>query len=336
MVWADVPMNQAKSNVVNNNCYTPGNPPQRSTMEYIVDGGGVVISDDLVQLETFLRNLAALGQYFQETASVFQATALRIQNLLSWITPTDVPDSTASIPLIFNTWLRNTVAAYPAGCTSRAENSWNYYRSNCIQVLLSQGILTADDMCTIPLYVNNVYNPSTFNYEALLPPEPTSPRCNVPGSYGYLYFTIPNDGLGGFITQPYTILGSGRTDLYGMGVISATSGAVSYIQATAVDPYNQQGCAGAYLLELNTQQGGSSAPVYVSFVCTPGGGTTGYQTFFVINEQQMYCAGGNVGAATLDGIQGAFMCHATPGMATQCAAYFGGLSPFPTEFVLIP
>jgi hypothetical protein len=51
---------------------------------------------------------------FVNTAQIFQATALGVQNLLSEITPS-TPD--AQLPAEFKTWLRALVASYPAGTT---------------------------------------------------------------------------------------------------------------------------------------------------------------------------------------------------------------------------
>jgi hypothetical protein len=84
-------------------------------------------------VEYFARNFAALGgctlffrgatlsTIFMEifldfggTAANFRATALRVQNLLSEITP-DTPE--ANLPVEFNIWLRNLISTYPNGCT---------------------------------------------------------------------------------------------------------------------------------------------------------------------------------------------------------------------------
>lgn len=51
---------------------------------------------------------------FGNTAAVFQATALRVQNLLSEITPA-TPD--ANLPVEFSNWLHDLIETYPAGCT---------------------------------------------------------------------------------------------------------------------------------------------------------------------------------------------------------------------------
>lgn len=54
---------------------------------------------------------------FADTADMFLATALQVQNLLAEITPTSVPDDELSIPGIFNEWLFNLIGTYPTGCT---------------------------------------------------------------------------------------------------------------------------------------------------------------------------------------------------------------------------
>ncbi|KAJ7501454.1 hypothetical protein B0H11DRAFT_2371591 [Mycena galericulata] len=116
-VWVDKPLNQAKSNVVNQNSATAANPPQLATMQFLSQAGEFVSdATQIYSTEDFLRHLAALGQYFGGTALIFQATALRVQNLLSEITPSSVIVDDASLPLIFHTWLGTLVNTYPNGC----------------------------------------------------------------------------------------------------------------------------------------------------------------------------------------------------------------------------
>ncbi|KAG6886457.1 hypothetical protein C0995_007629 [Termitomyces sp. Mi166 len=81
MVWVDKPMNQAKSNVVNNNRQNPDNPPQHESMIDLFDFN--VQFEDIIEVETFTRNFAALGQYFDQTSGIFSNTALNFMTLLS-------------------------------------------------------------------------------------------------------------------------------------------------------------------------------------------------------------------------------------------------------------
>jgi hypothetical protein len=69
---------------------------------------------------------------YGDTAAIFQATALRVQNLLSEITP-NTPD--AYLPSEFNAWLNDLVQTYPAGCTY-----------GIIHVLLSSPVLSPIDL----------------------------------------------------------------------------------------------------------------------------------------------------------------------------------------------
>ena len=121
---------------MNQNRGAPNNPPQKQNIDVI---DGLTQEYNAIQIynvEFFLRNLGALGgctfhiltylcriltfssrSDFQTTSNIFQATALRVQNLLAEITPDVVPDETNSIPMIFNNWLRNLISTYPSGCT---------------------------------------------------------------------------------------------------------------------------------------------------------------------------------------------------------------------------
>ncbi|KAJ7800928.1 hypothetical protein B0H14DRAFT_3490148 [Mycena olivaceomarginata] len=119
MVWVDKPLNQAKSNVVNQDVH--------ANINKIADFRPEGASFNLIQdLEYFIRNLATLGTYFGNTAATFQATALRVQNRLSHATP-DTPD--VNLPVEFNSWLRNLMSTYPNGCTSRANAAYQAYHT---------------------------------------------------------------------------------------------------------------------------------------------------------------------------------------------------------------
>ncbi|KAJ7821382.1 hypothetical protein B0H14DRAFT_2831454 [Mycena olivaceomarginata] len=186
--WVDKPLNQAKSNVVNRNSADAAHPPQLVPLRRLLQDGE--FDDDAQEIysaEDFLRHLAAVGQYFGGTAPIFREIALRVQNFLSEITPSDVIDDDSSLPLQFNNWLTNLVNTYPNGCTSRGQNAWNYYQRPvpaCYE-LFSHGT-------------------------NLLPPPPQSPRCNVPGTAGAIAYVQSFGGANGAVQ----IMGSGNTDFY--------------------------------------------------------------------------------------------------------------------------
>jgi len=121
--------------VVSNTAGDPNNPPQKVSVDII---GNFDSDEELIyEVEWFIRNLGAVGSCelyfpitfcwkltnpgcytdFDETSDIFKATALQVQNLLAEITPDVVPDTTASIPLIFNNWLAGLISQYPARCT---------------------------------------------------------------------------------------------------------------------------------------------------------------------------------------------------------------------------
>lgn len=60
MVWVDKPMNQAKSNVVNDNRDQAALPPQAEKLFEFINFD--ISFGDMIEYETFLRNFAALGQ----------------------------------------------------------------------------------------------------------------------------------------------------------------------------------------------------------------------------------------------------------------------------------
>ncbi|KAJ6597725.1 hypothetical protein DFH09DRAFT_1399429 [Mycena vulgaris] len=131
----------AKSNVVNQNKAAAASPPQSTNINKITNFVNPANISRIQEVESFARNFGALGSYFGNTAATFQATALRIQNLLAEITP-DSPD--ANLPTEFNSWLRDT------GCTSRATNVFNYYVNEMNIVSAATGV-TPVPAC-FPLY----------------------------------------------------------------------------------------------------------------------------------------------------------------------------------------
>ncbi|KAJ6505021.1 hypothetical protein C8R45DRAFT_1090781 [Mycena sanguinolenta] len=250
MVWVDKPLNQAKSNVVNQNSDTATNPPYLANMNRIPTFGTfAAAAPQIYKVEFFLRNLAAIGQYFGGTSQIFQATALRVQNLLSEITPSEVLVDDASLPLLFNQWLTNLINTYPNGCTSRGTNAWNYY--NGIMNTMSAQLQQPIPGC-FPLINGRVYNPSTFNPALLIPPAPALPRCNVPGTQGLIFYqeAIVNGQLPIVAFLEYgpgrvTIMGSGEPDFYAVGSGASISG--SHVQGMAIDSNRYPSCAGSYI-----------------------------------------------------------------------------------------
>ncbi|KAI0027189.1 hypothetical protein K488DRAFT_62410 [Vararia minispora EC-137] len=211
MVWADTSMNQAKSNVVNNNRQTAAQPPQQDTMDFIRDTavfGNRYDDQEIWEIEYFIRSFAALGTYFGRTSSIFQNTASQMQNLLSEITPDSVFNPTQSLPALFYEWLLETVQAYPNGCMSRTTNAFNYYRMAMSTVAAREGLTNGPPACTYQLYWAVVTNPDEF-LQALLPAQPTTPSCHVPGSQGQIQY-VSGGNLVWTDPASYFVLGSGN------------------------------------------------------------------------------------------------------------------------------
>ncbi|KAJ7841244.1 hypothetical protein B0H13DRAFT_1910385 [Mycena leptocephala] len=111
MVFADTSMNQAKSNVVNRNRATAADPPKLVELTELGKTGSFTANQDQIQnFEFFIRNFAALGSYWDATSPLFLNAALKVQMLLSEITPKVVPDHELSIPGIFNEWLEKLLS----------------------------------------------------------------------------------------------------------------------------------------------------------------------------------------------------------------------------------
>ncbi|KAJ6603479.1 hypothetical protein DFH09DRAFT_899101 [Mycena vulgaris] len=257
MVWVDKQLNQAKSNVVNDNCDAPDHPPYYSLMDYLFeDGEFIADSNRIYTAEFFLRNLAALGQYFSGTAGVFHATALSVQNLLSEITPSTPLVNDASLPLLFNSWLRNTLSQYSNGCMEGPVlPCYQLYYTNTVGAFLIPGVVWV-------LTPHMQYNPSGFNYQALMPAAPQSPQCNVPGTVGKLQWVstsavgiLDYAGNGGVMRM----MGSGNTDFYALGSGPSLSGSHLYGVQTS--------CPGLYSFEEFATPIGLGTSVNVVFSC---------------------------------------------------------------------
>jgi len=286
MVWVDTPMNQAKSNVVNQNKNTPDNPPQKDNINLITD---FTNSKDLIDnIEYFVRNIAALGQYFDVNSAVFRDTAQRVQNLLAEVTPTTPINP--SLPTTFNKWLRNLISTYPNGCMSRATNTFNYYRNQMSTVSANLGGTTVPS-CYSMFYTLS-YNPSSFVWQPLIPAAPTLPLCDGPGTKGRMSVGSSSSGPNFIVPDPstpnptiYTVMGSGNTAFFALG--SGLSLGTSHWFAIPITGFNT--CNSVYdvrdvspdarLLDLN---------VALDCGAQTGSGMTAPFNF-VLNGQQLVC-----------------------------------------------
>ncbi|KAJ6459998.1 hypothetical protein C8R45DRAFT_842971 [Mycena sanguinolenta] len=293
--WVDKPLNQAKSNVVNQNSATTDNPPQKANIDKINESSYLDSNLHCLNgfIRFFLRNLGALGQYFSGTSQIFLETALRVQTLLSVITPDRVPKDDGSLPLLFNQWLTNLINTYPNGCTywecrtNQLRSRWNYYRTTMQSMAAQTGQPIPN---CFPLINGGVYNPSTFNAALLLPTAPRSPRCNVPGTAGVVTYTLPSPsgsiGTLKFGTNVQVkMMGAGNTDYYAMG--SGASIAWNHIQGQAIDGTKYDGCTGAYLFNDVTANTAGWATANVAFTCGTATGAQDVDITFVMGGQQL-------------------------------------------------
>ncbi|KAJ7617123.1 hypothetical protein FB45DRAFT_1063656 [Roridomyces roridus] len=295
---------QAKSNVVNQNKATAADPPQKDKMDTFTS---FTTSQDKIQdVEYFARNFAALGSYFGGTADVFRATALRVQNLLAEITP-DTPD--ANLPVEFNGWLRGLVATYPAGCTSRATNVYNYYVAKMNTIRTQANPVPA----CFPLYSAGV-NPQSFTFANLIPPAPTLPSCDIPGTQGRV--SVGNDAQGNpvFEVATFHILGSGNTDFYAIGTGTSISNLHHIVNDLSTSYPN---CVGSFQIAQNLPSAGF-ATANITLNCNGQGGNHVNAPFtYVVNNQVLQCAllNKNDGSNTFFTI-----CAPNLGAAHACAA----------------
>ncbi|KAK7461770.1 hypothetical protein VKT23_008201 [Stygiomarasmius scandens] len=323
MVWADEPMNQAKSNVVNQNRDQANNPPQKESIEIIGDFDGD--ENQIYNVEWFLRNLGGLGSYFGATASTFQDTAARVQNLLAEVTPDQVIVATDSLPAIFNDWLTNLISTYPAGCQLRANNAYAFYR-NQMQSVARLTTQNGQVPTCFPLYTANNFNPTSFNAMALLPPAPTTARCNVPGTTGNIVYIVGGSStenpINGLLTQ--RVMGSGNINFYAIG--SGNSLRDTHWQAFDVQQAlgtNDANCNGVFFL-VDTTPGVNNLPsvsANVEFLCNGGIGRSRSDFNFVVNGQRMGCAVQVQGHA--GGTTETFFCSASQAKAKACAGSSG-------------
>ncbi|KAG7094916.1 hypothetical protein E1B28_005722 [Marasmius oreades] len=323
MVWADEPMNQAKSNVVGSTRGSAGEPPQKESIDIIGDFDG---DDNLIfNVEFFIRSMAALGDYFGSTSGIYRATAERVQNLLSEVTPDNVIEPTQSLPMIFNSWLRGTVSAYPNGCTSRANNIWNYYRQHMGSVAQQQQ--TNVPMC-FAVYDNYArlgvpFNPSSFTYQNLVPTPPRHPGCNVPGTKGTVGYFVQNN----FVTHltGQRVMGAGNTDFYALGSGDRLSPGQSRWQAVdfGTIPGTSSSCANVYAVnDFPPTTAQPAVTVNIAFQCGTATGKQNANFAFVLNGQAMGCAKYETGHA--GGTTVTILCAVNQGSALACAQASGG------------
>ncbi|KAJ7643625.1 hypothetical protein FB45DRAFT_737413 [Roridomyces roridus] len=304
MVWVDGVMNKAKSNVVNDNKLDPDDPPQSgSTVEFIDFDTS---AGEIYDVETFLRNFAALGSYFDQTSAVFRTVAGNFQQLLSEATPGTVPDDTRSLPNLFNDWLRGLIGTYPSGCTTRATNAWRFYRREMEKVArdTNNGVVPN----CFPLYTANVVRQNLHSTTRvfylsifsstrdLIPAAPPLPHCNVPGT----------EGTVGYV-------GGGTTNFYAVGSGSSLTG--DHYQALDASVFGAQ-CTNVYAMRNGaTHMQGSLGSANIALQC---GGRTGKQEVnfnWIFNGQALGCA-----ALLGHGVTTIF-CSANQGAALACAGH---------------
>ncbi|KAJ7630437.1 hypothetical protein FB45DRAFT_915498 [Roridomyces roridus] len=304
MVWVDKALNQAKSNVVNNNRQSAGDPPQSGSTVGIIDFE--TSAGEIYDVETFLRNFAALGSYFDQTSGVFRGTAASFQQLLSEVTPSVIPDNTRPLPTLFNAWLTGLINTYPTGCTSRATNAWNFYRNEMqsVAAATTNGVVPN----CFPLYTANTN---------LIPAAPLLPACNVPGTEG----TVGYVGGGQTVTQipfdivPQRIMGAGNLNFYAVG--SGTSLTDAHYQAIDASIIGSQ-CTNVYsMLNDPPNSQGSLGSANIALQCGTSTGKQQVDFNWVFNGQALGCAAlvtGHAGGTTTT-----IFCSANQGAALACA-----------------
>ncbi|KAJ6597670.1 hypothetical protein DFH09DRAFT_1071651 [Mycena vulgaris] len=317
----------SKSNVVNQNKATAASPPQSSNINDITNFVNPANISQIQDVEYFARNFAALGSYFGNTAATFQATALRVQNLLAEITP-DSPD--ANLPTEFNSWLRGLISNYPTGCTSRATNVFNYYVNRMNFLSVATGV-TPVPAC-FPLYhsTNPQFNPQTFNWANLIPPAPALPSCDIPGTEGRISpYTV--QGNPPYQIGTLTILGSGNTNHYALGSGTSLAG-VHYLGNDLGVKYAN--CQGVWEVDQSLPIPGLP-DANIALNCDGGLNNAVNAPFdWVINNQQLECVllwEGNTAGGTLENSH--TICGGTVAAATDCSDSLIQVVPYPQGYV---
>ncbi|KAJ7881191.1 hypothetical protein B0H13DRAFT_2667684 [Mycena leptocephala] len=186
MVWVDRPLNQAKSNVVDQDVSTP----QQMNINKITDFTPAGASFSVIQdLEYFIRNFATLGTYFGNTAAAFQATALRL---------------VAQPYVHISEWMHVPGECCLAGLSNQDDQFANQVNNGVVPPCF-------------PLYAAGITAQTIPNWQALVPPPPNLPACNSPGTEGNIQFGINPNGTPEPSVSTYRILGSDDPDFYAIG-----------------------------------------------------------------------------------------------------------------------
>ncbi|KAJ6553056.1 hypothetical protein B0H19DRAFT_1263474 [Mycena capillaripes] len=326
MVWVDKPLNQAKSNVVNGNRASTSDSPQKENTDKITDfttAASVSLAQNVEYFARNLRRLARVGhppRYclaiafmfvidFGATAAIFRATALNVQNHLAEVTP-DTPE--ANLPVEFNEWLRQLVATYPAGCTSRATNVLNHYLTKMNTISTTAGPVPN----CFPLF-HTPFQAQGFTWQNLVPPAPILPACNIPGTTGTVILGT-SAGVVFFLIGTYRTMGSGNTNHYALGPGASLHGS-HYL---GFDLFAQgASCAGAWEIALSTPRAGVP-DANIALNCNGHAGKVVAPFTFVVNNQQLSCVLLNSPTGVVRHI-----CAGTAAAASTCAFTMVGSIP---------
>ncbi|KAF8631387.1 hypothetical protein AX15_002418 [Amanita polypyramis BW_CC] len=151
------------------------------------------------------------------------------------------------------------------------------------------------------LYTLNTYVASSFSASALLPPQPSLPRCNVPGTLG----TVGYLQNGNFVALSYTgqqqrIMGSGNQFYFAMG--SGRTISDYHWQAVDASVYGPH-CAGSFIVDDYAPTTPQATSVNVEMNCGSQTGKQAAQFNFVFNGRNLVCGlllTGHAGGTTED------------------------------------
>ncbi|KAJ7636563.1 hypothetical protein FB45DRAFT_1138282 [Roridomyces roridus] len=292
MVWVDLPMNQAKSNIVDQDQNV-----QAGNIKKITDFTSSASYNKALDMEYFLRNFAAVGDCndfpsaftsrpdihtdLDQNAGKFQSTAQHVQDLLTEVTP---PSPEFNLPAVFNAWLRGLVSSYPASCSSLMLTTYSNYQAQMNQI--SQKLGTAVPNC-FSLYHAGGPVPSSFTWQNLIPPAPTIPDCNLPGTEGQVILYTNALGIPVVASGSFFILGSGNSNFHALG----TTRSLSSPHYVAEDlTYVGTGCAGVYSIGLGLPTAGPNfVDAHIAVDCNGQQGKVATPFNFVVNDQQLLC-----------------------------------------------
>ncbi|KAJ7610190.1 hypothetical protein FB45DRAFT_804760 [Roridomyces roridus] len=319
MVWVDLPLNQVpKSSIVSDSSGKAKAPPQSRNIKSITNTnfGTAVAQTNLTNYEYFIRNLAAFGGYMQQTEAIFRATAMRMQTRLAEVTP-DTP--AVNLPVEFNNWLRGLLNTYNARYTSRLTNAWTFYSRKmdgisatrrqavpqCFALYHAGKQAQAAGQVAIP--------PQTFNIANMIPPAPTLPVCNAPGTQGHVQWGLDVNGVAAKSITAVRILGAGRMDYYGLG--NGTDFSKDVVAAKRF-PSTYANCQNSWQVGHTVSKAGYT-DVLLDMTCN--GVNTNKVTApmtFVVNNQPLVCVVVDGGQPTPIYIP---VCDSTQAVATACA-----------------